>query len=198
MDNLNDRAKTVLKERGYTKDFFPLEDLASDIQGNWQNAVRKVRIYKWTAAFVLFGFPLLSACVSLFMPKDGPFAGVSGWVPYLSALLTILAVVNSVMKPGERFPVACKVVMRINEIADLLLEDLGLLDQADEKSLAPLVQKYRAQLAPIQEQLIYLFLPTSSAPAPDLEKKTAGESDEGKKAAPGALGAARRPAPGHA
>jgi hypothetical protein len=163
---LEERTTSILVRRGFAGDFYPLRDLLKAIDDNRAWAVRKVRGYKWSALFVLLAIPLLSAFVSTALGAKEAFASLQPAVAWVSLAVTVLTILNSILKPGERFPAACRVATQIENLADELLAELETIERIDQKSLAALVGRYRDKLAPYREELVQLFLPTTAASPP--------------------------------
>jgi hypothetical protein len=170
MTTWRDKARLVLVHREnetdsrHNEDFPPVMDLADALDENARFAQRKVRLYKWSGLFALLAIPLLSTIVSILVADGGQKFRLDPLVlPVLSAALTLVTLLNSIMKPGERFQAACRVCMRVRAIGNRLLESLATADRVDDKTLVAIVNKHRRRLLPLQEELIQLFLPTNAA-----------------------------------
>jgi len=81
------------------------------------------------------------------------------YVLYLSLSLTLLTILNSIFRPGERFREACLLGIKIAHFKSELLTALEEMKKITDASLLELVERYRKAFERYQEQLIGLFLP---------------------------------------
>jgi len=156
------RAKLVLKKKGYTDDCYPMDDLIGIIEDNHTKTMRKVFFYKWTAVFLLVVIPLLSASLSFAVNRDVAqvFKGdLSPYVPEMSLLLTVFTILNSILKPGERFKQACFIGIKIDHFKSDFIAELEKKSTIDDAILIDYVHSKRTRFECYQEQLIAMFLP---------------------------------------
>lgn len=167
--NLLEKAKTILKERNYTKDCYPLYELINTVVLTEKNVNRKVFWYKWSGFILLVSVPLISTLISVIISQETKVAG-SGPVnifiallpiaPYLSLGLTLMTILNSIFKPSERFRTACFMSIKISHFkSDILAEIEKLSSPIDNIALLKMVHLKRIDFELYQEQLVGLFMP---------------------------------------
>ena len=156
--------KEILKEKGFERKCYPLNELARTIAWNAANAKRKVFFYKWFGLPLLTSIPLISALLS-FVISGEP---ISIWVfqpqlraivPVLSLILTFLTILNSILRPSQRFPKACTIEIEIEAFKSDFLIGLDKMDHIDDATLLKYVHDKRRAFKRFQERLIELFLP---------------------------------------
>jgi hypothetical protein len=160
-----EKARIILQERGYRRTCYPLEDLARDIDNTQRSVVRKVFVYKWTGLALLTLIPILSALISSLLSMDEPKAStLATLTKTLSFSLTLLTILNSIFKPGERFRSICSLGIQVADFSNQALESLERIpkNSLDEMSLLVVVGRLRRHLDSYREQLIDLFLPEAS------------------------------------
>lgn len=150
---------------GICDDIYPLDDLAQTVEKNCRNVEQKVFFYKWFGFSLLVLLPIISTVLSIFISENK-----NAIVPYLSYILTILTVLNSILKPGERFRQACSLAIKIEQFKSELLANLIKLPKLDEASLVEFSDKYRKEFVLYQEQLVGLFLPETAMDIPKPNK----------------------------
>lgn len=158
------RVKLILKKHNYRNSCYPLYDLAQSVDETINNVIMKIFIYKWTALFLLLMIPIISALLSILITQElaSPFMKLKPTVPYLSVILTLLTILNSIFKPGERFKQVCLMSIKIGHFKSQVQEEIEKLSKVDETSLSELVDRLRKDFEPYQEQLITLFLPETT------------------------------------
>ncbi len=161
------QARKVLSDKNYNKECFPLQDLIRTIVDAEILVSRKVTIYKWFGLVLLMSIPLVSALLSVLVTQNSDavpkskmiFACLSIYAPYLSFLLTLMTIFNSIFKPGERFQSSCFIAIKIKNFRSNLIADLEKLSPVQDTTLIDLVQKHQVAFEAYQEKLIGLFLP---------------------------------------
>jgi len=152
--------KTILKEKGFNKECYSLNELAETIAWNAANAKRKVFFYKWFGLFLLISIPLISAFLSIALTTDNISAWrLEGIVLVFSFALTVLTISNSILRPSERFVKACRIGIEIQAFKSDFLIGLEKMEQIDEATFLDYVHDKREEFKQFQEQLIGLFLP---------------------------------------
>lgn len=162
-------ARQVLHDKQYTADCYPLSELVRTVVGTEKNLRNKIGLYKWSALFLLVAIPLISTLVSVIITPDAPvavgaplepFAALRGVAPYISLVLTLMTLLNSIFKPAERFHTACLMSIKTAQLRSEIVADLErLATPPAEKDVLDLVHKHRKNFVAYQEQLIGLFLP---------------------------------------
>jgi hypothetical protein len=159
-ESLVGKTRSILKTQGYDRQCIPLEDVAAAIGDTHNNISRKVLAYKWSAMGLLLLIPIISTALSLVVTEHG-WAAV---VKPCSYVLTFLTLLNSILKPGDRFKRVCKLGIGIEQLSDEFLVKLDRLQQpVEERRLDEITDKFIGELTPYKEQLIDLFLPESPA-----------------------------------
>ena len=169
LDNLLEKAKKILSDNNYTKDCYPLDDLFQTVVETESIVGRKVFIYKWFGFFLLVAIPIISTFLSVIITHNTEevslnntqniFEALLPIAPYLSLGLTLMTILNSIFKPGERFQAACFMSIKISHFRSDILADLEKLSPVDDESLLKLVHKHRKVFESHQEKLVGLFLP---------------------------------------
>jgi len=170
-----EKTRKILRDRGYRKTCYPLEDMAQAIDETKRNVKRKVGIYKWTGLALLTLIPILSALMSALLSMETKAPTLMSLTRTLSFSLTLLTILNSIFKPGERFRSICSLGIQVDDFGSLALESLTRIpqDKLDELFLLALVDKRRKRLDSYRKQLIDLFLPEASQ-LPDRREKEYG------------------------
>lgn len=159
------QARKILSGKNYREPCYPLDDLLRIIVESIHNTERKVLFYKWFGFFLLVAIPLLSTVLSVALASDEKnrqelVRFLLQYAPYLSLALTVMTLLNSIFKPGERFQTACFISIQISHFKSDLLADLEKLPlPVDTEGLLKLVHRRRKEFESYQEQLIGLFLP---------------------------------------
>jgi hypothetical protein len=141
-----------------------LNDLVRIITEHTENVVKKVKWYKWFGFFLLMAIPLLSAFLSFLIniqKGDGNYlVSLAEWtLPWLSLIVTVLTILNSIFKPAERFSMACHMGIELDVFKRTFLIDMGTIKEVDDDKLAKFVNDKSEKFRNIQENLIHLFLP---------------------------------------
>ena len=165
---LPEKAKKILKEKNYTKDCYPLDELINVVIATEKNVRSKVFWYKWSGLIFLVSIPLISALLSVIITQDSnpatnssnTFRYLLPIAPYLSLGLTLITILNSIFKPSERFRTACFMSIKVSHFRADILADLEKLPSAvSDEVLLKVVHKHRKDFEFYQEQLVGLFLP---------------------------------------
>lgn len=165
---LPEKAKEILKEKSYAKDCYPLDELINVVIATEKNVRAKVFWYKWSGLILLVSIPLISALLSVIITQDSEatinstntFRDLLPVAPYLSLGLTLMTILNSIFKPGERFRTACLMSIKVSHFRADILADLEKLPSAvSDDVLLKVIHKNRKDFEFYQEQLVGLFLP---------------------------------------
>ena len=161
-----DKVREILENGDRRRPCYPVEALAFTLDDTKRNVKRKVFMYKWTGLALMTLIPILSAVISTLLPMKGSGDQNSRLLlEILSFSLTLLTILNSIFKPGERFRSICSLGIRVDDLGDQVLERLEELvaqGKIDERSLLAIVDRHRRQLDSYRELLIDLFLPEAS------------------------------------
>lgn len=170
MEALIAKTQTILREHGYHKVCYPLEDLARRLEEAQFMVVRKISFYKPTSFVVLTAIPVISTIVSILSTKriDG--------VPLdsLAYSLTFLTLYNSIFKPSFRFQALCEMGISIENLQDDFLAALEALPEVEEGKLHAIQKQYEGRLhairhayetrlLPHERRLISFFLPAEGS-----------------------------------
>jgi len=135
-----------------------VEDLTEEIERTQRNIRVKTFGYKWFAFLVLTAIPIISTVVSALVAEGNP--SYRDAIKYLSYSLTLLAVLNSIFRPGERFMEICRLGLRIERLRDYFTNSIEKLGrEAAPAKMRELCHKIEKALVPIEYRLITLFLP---------------------------------------
>jgi hypothetical protein len=163
--NLQHRTKKILSDSNYEKECYPLNDLLLNVARTEANVERKVVLYKWFAFLLLMAIPIISAFLSVIVAEDAnggtqhAFGALLPYAPYFSFTLTLLTILASIFKPGERFQTACFMSIKISHFGSDILAGLEGLSPVDDKKLLEFSHSKREEFERYQEQLVGLFLP---------------------------------------
>ncbi|MHB9073986.1 MAG: hypothetical protein ACYC6G_10715 [Desulfobaccales bacterium] len=163
---LLDQVNGILSEKGYTNYSYSLNDLTRRIMDHQKNVENKVKRYKIFGFILLLLIPLFSFFLSFLINirQGGAFPLLlvnlaKEIVPWLSLILTVLTIINSTLKPAERFSTACDIGVEISALKRALLVDLERMEEGNLNKICQLVKEKGEDLKPIQKQLIDLCLP---------------------------------------
>jgi len=157
--------KSVLERRKHPGDLPLLNELVESFALNVSINDKKILRYKAMGAILLLAIPIISSTVSFAVNMtdsaqfQAPVSWLRGTVPTLSLVLTLLTVLNSVLKPSVRFTRSCQIGVELFHWRCAFLEDLEKVDLADEKHFLDCLAKHRQTLRKIQEAQISLALP---------------------------------------
>ena len=114
-ESLLDRAETILSEKNYKKDCYPLRELVCSINFIEKNVSRKVKIFKWFGQGLLILIPIISALLTFTVAakQETTLPWLKDSMPYLSLVLTLMTILNSIFRPGDRFKEACLLGIKI-------------------------------------------------------------------------------------
>ena len=163
--NLHDEVKHLLERRNFRDDLPLLDEMISSYGYNDGSVHRKVARYKALGLVLLLAIPIISTIVSFAVnltdssPSMPPLAWLKSCVPVLSLALTLLTVLNSVLKPSVRFARSCHIGVELFHWRCAFLEALETVDLHDEKKLMACLAEHRKSLRKIQEAQINLALP---------------------------------------
>ncbi len=161
--------KSILERRGYQADLPALNDLTASFKSDHDLILRKVKVYKRIGFVLLLSIPVISTLITFAVgmthhaQSAGPqLEGLKDAVPLLSLFLTLLTVLNSVLKPAARFDRSCRLGLDFFHWRCTFLEDLEKLGDLDDKNLLNFLTTQRKALRKIQESQINLALPGQS------------------------------------
>jgi hypothetical protein len=163
--DLRDEVTRVLERRKHPADLPVLDELVESYRLNDRNNSLKITRYKVSGAVLLLAIPIISSTVSFAVNMtdtahfQAPVSWLRGSVPLLSLVLTLLTVLNSVLKPSARFSRCCRIGVELFHWRCALLEDLEQVDLGDERHLLACLAEHRKALRKIQESQINLALP---------------------------------------
>lgn len=161
----------ILRRKQFKNHCYAWECLANSFEHVAGLIDRKIRIYKPFGLSLLVLIPILSAIISALIgvrPEDLP-----SWLPYqgqgllffLSLILTILTILNSLFKPSQRFNQACLLGIDIDRFGISFVAELEMMPTpVSEPALVTLVAGKWAELQKIQVALIELALPIEATP----------------------------------
>jgi hypothetical protein len=187
------RAVKNLNKGGEMKDFISklreilgaagserLEDLAEQVENAQRSIERKTTVYKWVAMALLALIPLLSAAVSILVAWKDPGPILVNWRLAVSFALTLVTVLNSIYKPGERFKELCGMGINVQMLEDHFITKVhALRGDAPERKLMDLCDELEKELVPIETRLISLFLPEVETKVLEVQNKPAGAGTKG-------------------
>lgn len=160
MGSFYEDIQIVLKEKDYSRQFYPLEAFAKSVEMNRKYTERKIFIYKWSGLFLLTAIPIISALLTVLVsPNNSTQKLASQYIFLISLSLTIFTILNSIFKPGERFREACRLGVGINNFIIDFLNDLEKINVNEISSLIKLIEKKKKCFELYQMKLIDLFLP---------------------------------------
>jgi hypothetical protein len=167
--SLHQEVKAILERRGYTTDLPVLNELTGSFKFDYDRIHRKVGIYKVIGFVLLLSIPIISTLITFVvgmthhaLPANSQLMGLKDSVPLLSLFLTLLTVLNSVLKPSVRFDRSCRIGLDLFHWQCAFLEELEKLGTLDDKTLMNFLTVQRKALRKIQESQINLALPDHS------------------------------------
>ena len=162
---LHDEVKGLLERRHYQTDLPLLQEMISSYNFNDGSVGKKVSRYKVLGLILLLAIPIISTIISFAVNLTDashavpPLAWMKVCVPVLSLALTLLTVLNSVLKPSVRFARSCRIGVELFHWRCGFLEALETVDLSDDKKLMECLSDHRKSLRRIQEAQINLALP---------------------------------------
>jgi hypothetical protein len=123
------QVRKVLDERGWGRhqDCPSLTELIKSVHYEQRSTQRKLKRYKWMGAVLLIAIPIVSALVSVSANAGKELFDWTKTVAWLSLLLTLMTVVNSALRPSERFRRLCRLGIAMQRAKSDLLLDLEAL-----------------------------------------------------------------------
>lgn len=172
-DNFTDEIKSILG-KGKDNNDDPLIKISEVIQENYYNTKRKVSIYKWSCLLVPTLIPILSAILSISIASKDTFNFIN--TPWLSALITLITILNSMFQPSERFRKSCLIGIQLEHHKIKFLErikkykEIGNNDAPKKsKEYDSIISDYSDIMSKIQENLIDLFAPKAEKSSAERE-----------------------------
>ena len=161
--------KSILERRGFSANLPALNDLTGSFELDHGLILRKVKVYKRVGFVLLLSIPVLSTLITFTVgmthhaqSASPQLEGLKDAVPLLSLFLTLLTVLNSVLKPAARFDRSCRLGLDFFHWRCTFLEELEKLGDLDDKNLLNFLTTQRKALRKIQESQINLALPGQS------------------------------------
>ena len=179
---LLEMVRAILLERGYQKTCLPLDDVANRIENTHANIDFKIKLYKWSAMLLLILIPVLSTSLSI-LATDKLTNVV---FVYMTYLLTLLTLFNSIFRPSQRFRELCEMGIALQDLEDDFLSELeDLSNGVQESSLHVLRETFHKELVVYERRLIALFLPSEAAPQPARKGRVTPPQPKARHAAAG-------------
>ena len=134
-----------------------LADLKARHEYHRKLVVKKTFIFKWMGYVMVLAIPILSAIWTA-MPQFG----VAATVLSLSGLfLTILTIINSTLKPQDRFLASTMQAIALEDWKTDLNRHLWELDDDDGKKFLALMERKDRELSDIGKAIANATLPTA-------------------------------------
>lgn len=154
----------ILREKGYKKNCYALNELCQTIDLNTKNTLTKIRVFKWLGLTLLTAIPLMSTLLSILVSmKEGSQRWSADTFLYLSVALTIFTILNSIFKPSEKFQLASRLGIRIYIFKTNFLIELERMKTINEQDLLALIEAKSLAFLTYQEELVGMFMPVDLA-----------------------------------
>ena len=156
---------SILQEKGYKQNCYPLQELSRIVETNSKLAKNKVFVYKWLGISLIILIGVLGVVLPFLVGLDSELKWKEVTVQTISVVLAISTIFNSMFKPNERFSKACRIGIEIEHYKVQLLLALEREPKLDDANLHRLVDDKLKEFEKYQEALIELFMPTQIPPA---------------------------------
>lgn len=162
---LEQQAKELLERKKYTTVLPVLQELVGSFDYNERKIQKKVEDYKLVGHLLLFAIPIFSTLIAFManasedVTLDPRVSWLAGSVPFMSLVLALLTVVNSIVKPAVRFDRCCRIGVDLFHWRCSFLEGLEKLDPMNDKKLLEFLINKRKEFKKLQLADITLALP---------------------------------------